>query len=141
MLSMDDFQPITLDDKKTFDKHFEKYPPVHSDNVFTTLISWVNYSKYQYAIINDNLVICSNIKNKFQIRPPSGKKDKNFFDEVLKLAKKEGSEFPVAVLGIHRCNPIIAKNSRITFTYFFIFLAVLSKENPISKDVSAVHAL
>ena len=36
MLSIDDYKPIELDDKEVFDKHYEKYPPLHSDNVFTT---------------------------------------------------------------------------------------------------------
>ena len=100
MLSIDDFKSITLDDKPLFDKHYEKYPPVHSDNVFTTLISWMEYSNYKYAYVNDNLIICSEIKNQFQLRPPSGKRDKDLFDQVLNLAKGHGSDFPVAVIDI-----------------------------------------
>ena len=44
MLTIDDFKPIKLEDKPVFDKHYEKHPPSHSDNVFTTLISWMNYA-------------------------------------------------------------------------------------------------
>ena len=33
MLSLDDFKPIILDDKPLFDSHYEKYPPIHSDNI------------------------------------------------------------------------------------------------------------
>jgi hypothetical protein len=98
MLSIDDFKLITLDDKTLFDKHYEKYPPVHSDNVFTTLISWMEYSKYKYAYVDDNLIICSEIKYQFQLRPPSGKRNKDLFDQVLKLAKERGSDYPIAVI-------------------------------------------
>lgn len=98
MLSIDDFKPITLDDKALFDKHYEKYPPVHSDNVFTTLISWMEYSKYKYAYIDSNLIISSDIKNQFQLRPPSGKRKKDLFDQVLQLAKERGSDYPMAVI-------------------------------------------
>ena len=49
-LLLDDFKLVTLDDKKNFDKHYEKYPPIHSDNVFTTIISWMEYSNYHYIL-------------------------------------------------------------------------------------------
>jgi hypothetical protein len=98
MLSIDDFKLITLEDKPIFDKHYEKYPPVHSDNVFTTLISWIEYSNYKYALVNDNLIILSNINDQIQFRPPSGKKHKHLFDEVLILAKEQVSEFPFGVI-------------------------------------------
>ena len=64
MLSIDDFKSITLDDKVLFDKHYKKFPPVHSDNLFTTLISWEQYSKYKYAFIEKNIIIMSEIKKK-----------------------------------------------------------------------------
>jgi len=100
MLTVDDFKPITLDDKPVFDKHYENYPPFHSDNVFTTLISWMEYSKYKFAFFDDNLIICSEIKNQFQLRPPSGKRNKDLFDQVLKLAKESSSDYPLAVIDI-----------------------------------------
>jgi len=94
MLSMDDFKLISLDDKTLFDKHYKKYPPVHSDNIFTTLISWVEYSKYKYAFVEENIVLLSNIKNQIQFRPPSGERRKNLFNQVLQLAKKQDSKYP-----------------------------------------------
>lgn len=98
MLSMDDFKLITLDDKALFDKHYKKYPPVHSDNIFTTLISWVEYSKYKYTFVKDNIIIMSNIKNQIQFRPPSGEKRKDLFNQVLSLAKKQDSIYPFGVI-------------------------------------------
>jgi len=98
MLTIDNFKPISLEDKPLFDKHCEKYPPVHSDNVFTTLISWIGYSKYKYAYIDGNLIISSEIKNQFQLRPPSGKRNKELFDQVFQLAKERGSDFPITVI-------------------------------------------
>lgn len=100
MLSTDDFRLITLEDKALFDIHYEKYPPVHSDYVFTTLISWVEYSKYKYAFVNDNIIIMSNIKNQVQFRPPSGKKIKDLYDQVLMIAKKQESDYPFGAIDI-----------------------------------------
>ncbi len=98
MLSMDDFKLITLDDKELFDEHYKKFPPGHSDNNFTTLISWMEYSKYKYAFVNDNIIIMSNIKNQIQFRPPSGEKRKELFDQVLMLTKNLNSKYPIGLV-------------------------------------------
>lgn len=98
MLSVDDFKKISLDDKPVFDKHYKKYPSFHSDNVFTTLVSWKNYANYCYKVIEDNLIILSKIDGKVQIRFPIGKKKKSVFDKVLQLSKEQNSEYPVSFI-------------------------------------------
>lgn len=98
MLSIDDYKPIELKDKEIFDKHYKKYPPVHSDNVFTTLISWKDYANYCYTFFENNLLIMSQIKDKIQFRPPSGKINKNIFNQILKLAKEQVSDFPIVLI-------------------------------------------
>ena len=100
MLSIDDFQPITLKDKPVFDKHYEKYPTTHSDNVFTTLISWMEYAGYHFAFLDDNLLIYSTINNQIRFRPPSGKFKKEIFVQVLNLAKKQDSDYPFGVVDL-----------------------------------------
>jgi len=100
LLSLDDFKPIELKDKPLFDKHYLKYPPFHSDNLFTTMISWEDYGKYEYVFLDGNLIIMSRIKNKIRFRPPSGKFDKNIFDQVIMLAKKQNSDYPFGVIDI-----------------------------------------
>jgi hypothetical protein len=97
-LTLDDFKPIELEDKPLFDKHFEKYPPIHSDNVFTTMISWKEYGKYHYAFLDDHLIIMSQVKNNIQFRPPTGKRNKEVFDQVLKLAKDQSYEYPFGLV-------------------------------------------
>jgi len=94
MLSIDDFKKITLDDKKIFDKHYDKYPPTHSDNVFTTLISWMDYRKYKYTFHKDSIIIMSEFNNQVRFRPPIGKKKKEVFDELLEISKKQQSIIP-----------------------------------------------
>jgi hypothetical protein len=98
MLSIEDFKTITIEDKPVFDKYYEKYPPTHSDNVFTTLISWMEYAKYCYTFLEDNLIVASRIGDKIQLRPPSGLRNKKNFDQVLNLAKKQESEYPLGVI-------------------------------------------
>jgi len=98
MISINDFKPVTLEDKKIFDKHYAKYPPVHSDNLFTTMISWKEYGDYHYAFVENNLIIMSKVKNRIQFRPPSGKPDKELFKQVFQLAISEGSDSPFGLI-------------------------------------------
>ena len=98
MLSLDDFKRISLNDKSFFDKHFSKYPPAHSDNVFTTLISWMEYGNYHYTELDDNIIIMSCINGQVRFRPPFGKHNFDLLKQVLNLAKKEDTDYPFGVI-------------------------------------------
>ena len=115
MLSIDDFRLVTLEDKELFDIHYKKYPPVHSDNNFTTLISWIEYSKYKFAFIEGNIILMSNINNQFQIRPPSGERNKELFEQVLNLAKNQKSEFPIGVIDMETKSWLIDQYPKLEF--------------------------
>ena len=104
MLSLDDFRKITLDDKEIFDKHYKSFPPIHSDNVFTTLVSWMEYADYHYTLYKNHLIIFSNIDKKIRFRPPSGKKEKEVFDNVILLAKKQDVDYPLGVIDLETKN-------------------------------------
>jgi len=98
LLSINDFQKVTLEDKTLFDKHYKKYPPTHSDNVFTTLVSWMEYADYHFTFLDENLIIYSNINNQIRFRPPCGKFKKEIFDQVLHLAKQQDTDYPLGVI-------------------------------------------
>jgi len=98
LLSLDDFKPIELSDKPIFDKHYSKYPATHSDYLFTTMISWKDYGNYEYVFLEDNLIIMSKIENQIRFRPPSGEFNKDIFDQVFRLAKKQDSSYPFGVI-------------------------------------------
>ena len=98
MLSIDDYKPIQLEDKDIFDKHYEKYPPVHSDYIFTTLISWKEYANFSYTTLDNALLIMGKINNKIYLRPPYGKYNKDLFDQVIKLAKEQENEHSLSLI-------------------------------------------
>jgi len=100
MLSMNDFKSVALEDKKIFDGIYEKYPPTHSDNVFTTIISWMHYSNYHFTIFENNLIIYSKIDGQVRFRPPIGKQKKEIFDQVIKLSQKQNSDYPFGVIDL-----------------------------------------
>jgi hypothetical protein len=115
MLSIGDFRLVTIDDKELFDNHYKKYPPVHSDNIFTTMISWIEYSNYKFAFVEENIIIMSNINNQIQIRPPSGKKSKELFDQVINLAKNQESDNSIGVIDIETKNWLSDQYPRLEF--------------------------
>ena len=129
MLSIDDFKPVTLEDKHLFDTHYERYPPMHSDNVFTTIISWMEYAQYHYTFLKDNLIIMTKLGNVLRFRPPSGKYDRDIFQQVLKLAKREGSDdYPIGVIDIQIKDRLSKDYPKLEFTphrdYFdYVYLA------------------
>lgn len=97
-LSLGDFKPIEFEDKKIFENHYEKYPPVHSDYLFSTMISWMEYGNYHYAFLGDNIIIMTKIRNRLQFRPPFGKFNKDIFKKVFQLAKKEASNPSITLI-------------------------------------------
>ncbi len=92
MLSLEDFQRISIEDKPIFDKFYEKYPPIHSDNVFTTLLSWMDYANYHYTILEDTIILYSQVEGKINFRPPIGPRKKKIFDQVIKLAQEHNQD-------------------------------------------------
>ena len=91
MLAIDDFSPITLDSKKLFDAFYMTYPPVHSDYVFSTMIAWREYAKYEYAFVDDSLYIKTCVDDITRFRPPIGMMRQDTFDQLITLAKDTGS--------------------------------------------------
>jgi len=128
MLSIDDFKPIKLEDKPVFEKYYSKHPPVHSDYVFTTLISWMHYANYHYAELDDNLILYSNINDQIRFRPPIGEHNKNVFDKVLKLASEQKSDHPFGMIDEKTKNWMQETYPEFSFTehrdYFdYVYLA------------------
>lgn len=91
MLSLDDFKKISLNDKTVFDQYYARYPPSHSSDLFTTIISWEEYIEYRFALLKQCLVLVSETKNELQFRIPIGSFETDLLNQVLALAKKENA--------------------------------------------------
>ncbi len=57
MLSSDDFTQVALESKPLFDTHYKKYPTIHSDNVFATMVAWNEYAHYEYVFFDESLIL------------------------------------------------------------------------------------
>jgi hypothetical protein len=93
MLSLNDFKKININDKLVFDKHYQRFPPTHSGELFTTMISWEDYTEYSYTFIENNLIILSKSSNRIVLHFPSGKFNIDLIKQVLHLAIKENIIF------------------------------------------------
>jgi hypothetical protein len=89
MLSLDDFKKIELEDKPLFDAYYHHYPPLHSGELFSTMMNWGHYVEYRYATIHDSLILLSKDRTGMVLHPPSGKKTVDLFKQVIRLATKE----------------------------------------------------
>jgi hypothetical protein len=107
MLSLKDFKLVKFEDKKIFDDWFEKYPQDHSDYLFSTIISWMDYANYHYTLYKNSLIIYTKINDEISIRPPIGKRNKDIFDEIINIAKKSNSTFPVSAIDLKTKNWIL----------------------------------
>ncbi len=127
MLLLKDFKRLTIKDKTIFDKIYKKYPPVHSDYVFTTLISWMNYTDYHYTILDENIILFSEIEGIIRFRPPIGENKKEVFDQVLNLAKNQNSDFPFGMITLDKkdwmeknYSNLMFKEHRSYFDYVYL---------------------
>ena len=93
MLSLDDFKKISLDDKPVFDKHYIRFPPNHSGELFTTMISWGEYVEYRYTSIENSIIILSQDTNGIVLHHPSGKYNQDLLKQVITLASRENIIF------------------------------------------------
>jgi len=118
MFSIDDFKPITIDDKNLFKNHYEKYPIENSDNLFSTLISWNDYGKYKYVFLENDLIIQSQIKEEIQFRYVSGIYNKEIFDQLFKLAKEQDSNYPIIFIDVQTKNWLSENYPKLKFEPF-----------------------
>jgi hypothetical protein len=143
MLSINDFKQVTIDDKPIFDQHYEKYAPIHSDNVFTTIVSWSKYVKFYYLFLEDNLLIMTKFQENIRFRPPIGKYNKDLFKQLFELAKREGSDQPIGIVDNETKNWLSMNFPKLKFVphrdYFdYVYLASNLAELP-GKDYAKIR--
>jgi len=98
MLSLKDFESLTLKHRYVFEKIFSAYPPRHSESVFTTLVSWQHYVKVSVVALEDNIILTTFFDGQRQFRPPLGKPNAELLKEIVRLAKEDTG--PRAIVGI-----------------------------------------
>jgi hypothetical protein len=98
MLSIDDFNPVTLEHRSIFSDHYRAYPQTHSDNTFTNMVCWNHYAHYRYASVNGSIILSSTIDGVTRFRPPIGRRDPELLKEVIRLAYEVGDQQPVVLI-------------------------------------------
>jgi uncharacterized protein len=98
MLTIDDFRPVTLEDRTVFFNHYSKYPQTHSDNTFTNMVCWNHYANYRYALINGSIILSSTIDGVIRFRASIGPRDPELLRDVIRLAFAVGDKEPVVLI-------------------------------------------
>ncbi len=97
LLTLDDFEPVTLEDQPLFRRQYAHYQQVHSDNTFTNLVSWNHYAHYRRALVRGSILISSEIDGQLRFRAPIGPHDPGLLEGVFRLAQdaSPGGQFYV----------------------------------------------
>lgn len=113
MLSLDDFKPVTLEDRDFFRQLYARYPQAHSDNTFTNMVCWNHYANYSYAKVNGNVVLASTIAGKTTFRPPIGPQNPALLKDLVRLAAVAGDSEPIMLIDPATADWIQAQYPRI----------------------------
>ena len=78
-----EFKPITLQDKDLFDSYFHTYQPPMSEFTFTNLFAWRLCKHYEYAVMDDHLIISFDSRKAFL--QPVGKNPAILIEKILAI--------------------------------------------------------
>jgi uncharacterized protein len=98
MISQEDFKPVTLADRTFFEKHYAKYPQVHSDNTFTNMVCWNHYAHYTYAYIEGNVILASTIDGTTRFRAPVGPRNPALLKNLIRFATEVSDNEPIVLI-------------------------------------------
>ncbi len=98
MLSLNDFQPVSPENKDLIEQYLRSYPQEHSDNTIINMLCWNHYAHYHYAIEDDALVIMTIVGGERTFRLPIGEQNDSLLRNLIALAAKEGGSIPLQIL-------------------------------------------
>lgn len=133
-LNDSDFSPVSLEDRKFFARHYERYPQVHSDNTFTNMVCWNPYAHYRYALVQGCIILSSTIGGMTRYRPPIGPHHPDLLQELLELAARSQDEHPLVILDpgskdwiseLHPGLPLLPERKYFDYVYLASDLADL----------------
>ena len=94
----DDFHPISLEDKKIFDRIYSRNPIFHSENTFATLFCWRKYGHYSLCEHDGCLIIKGETENYRSYRFPLGHICPDVIEATINLALDLDEEAPLIIL-------------------------------------------
>ena len=97
-LSLDQFRPVSMNDRSFFLSHYARYPQEHSDNLFTNMVCWNHFAHYAFAHVRGAVVLSSTIDGKTKFRPPIGPRDPDLLADVIRLAVEAGDDAPLVLV-------------------------------------------
>ncbi|MGA1848324.1 MAG: DUF2156 domain-containing protein [Thermoplasmatota archaeon] len=99
MISLEDFNPVSLDDLEPIRDHYRKYPPEHSDYLHGIMYTWKDYMTYKVLMEGDHLFILGEHDGRIYLRPPVGPKDRKVYSHLLELASVHGLDPKISMIG------------------------------------------
>jgi uncharacterized protein len=98
MIYQEDFKPVTIADRAFFEKHYAKFPQVHSDNTFTNMVCWNHYAHYTYAYVEGNVILASTIEGITRFRAPIGPRNPALLKKLIRFATDVSDNEPIVLI-------------------------------------------
>jgi uncharacterized protein len=95
MIDEQDFKPVTLADRDMFVRQYSRFPPPHSEHLFTSLVSWSAHTPTHYLLEEGELILMQTKDGLPQFWPPIGEGKDEVMTDVLRLAGKGAGPHPV----------------------------------------------
>jgi len=87
-----------MEHRPLFDAHYAKYPPRHSENLFTTLISWSHFVQSYFLFHEGCLMIMTKPDAQPRFRPPSGPCNPELVKRLVELSEEFGTEYVLVLI-------------------------------------------
>ncbi|WP_274923897.1 DUF2156 domain-containing protein [Methanogenium marinum] len=127
MITPDDFCPVEMKDGAFFHEIFSKFPQIHSENNFSTMIAWQGYSDYSYAYLENTLLISAVINEKRLYHAPIGPRNPALLRDLLRLSAETGGDRPFYVFDrptrdwiLHELPGLALHTDRDFFDYIYL---------------------
>ena len=108
-----EFRQIELKDKQIFDDFLKRYPPKASEYTFTNFFCWRLTKKYEFAVVDDHLVV--RYENKMKFLQPVG----NNPAEIIKMILKEHPNATIERVESSVAEKLNAKRDRDNDDYIY----------------------
>ncbi|MDO5846440.1 MAG: phosphatidylglycerol lysyltransferase domain-containing protein [Methanocorpusculum sp.] len=97
MLSIEDFTPVTYQNKSIIEDYFHHYPQCHSECSIVTILAWEHYSPSFFAEKNGRLLLCCLDEGAYAFQAPIGEPDPELLTDILRLARDTPGENSVNI--------------------------------------------
>ena len=134
-MDIQDFRPVTLEDRQAIMEVYKDHAPLHSDYSFTTMFAWGHYMDYMFFRSGEALHFMTRKDGDATFRGPIGNYGREDIQELLDLSFRVGGDPPLGVLDRRMRDAIVEARPDLEFIprreYFdYVYLSSSLRDLP-----------